>query len=198
MIDPVTRLWRQFGVWHWVLAPLGIMAALAAAAYEYAARAGASAAALHRLWLVRDGGAVLFLVLLAVAISLRFADNSYADDPFLRRIYQRNNRIGRTAAILLFSGFAMVLVAGSGLQGHSWVQKVLSILGVALVAAGFGFGFRVKIVRNDLWMRSLGAGYYSDDALESMTSYERAAKIHAPVAVAIALILAAAVTFLPA
>jgi hypothetical protein len=196
VFDTIVKLWRQFGPWHWVLTPLIAAEAVLAGAYELQVKYGAGEALTQQLWLAMNWGAVIVLTLLALSIAVRFSDNSYEDDPFCRRIYLRINRISYVSFGLTVCGLLISIVSAKFFDGQTVLGKVSWLLGVILFAAGYGFGATVRIVRNELWSRFMGAGFYSDEALERLSSIDRAYKIYAPVAIVVVVALFAVIHFM--
>jgi hypothetical protein len=196
MYDTIVKLWRQFGPWHWLLTPLIVAEAILAVAYEFQSKYSADKAKTQLLWLAMNWGAIIVLAFLALSIAVRFSDNSYEDDSFCRRIYLRINRVGYVAAGMIVCGLLILVATSKFFESRTMLGQAGGFLGFTLCMAGMGIAATVRIVRTELWSRSLGAGFYSDEALERMSSIDRAYKIYAPVAIVLGTIVFVAVEFI--
>jgi hypothetical protein len=82
----------------------------------------------------------------------------------------------------------IIIVVGGAILFHTNTRLTIAsiICGAIVMFIAIGAGWPIPSIRNEVYLRSVGAGRYTDNQLLNMLSIRRALLVRAPVSVAIA------------
>ena len=136
MAEFLKNLWRQFGFWHWILAPLAAAELVVASLYKFSLTRNFSPVLVYDLWFAANCGIILFLAVLAISIALRFKAYT-SDDSFGLEIYRRMNKIWFASIGFVILGFGTWAIAATLLKDSPF-SIIFIFIGVLLIFAFIG------------------------------------------------------------
>ena len=182
----IRKLWDQFGFWHWILAPLAVLNVVLFGVYQFLLAHNLAAGWQHDIWLAANGGMVVFLAILALAIIRRFKGWEF-DNRFDQRIFDHSNRNWFISGFLYLFAFGMmfsVFLFPDGSLYRDLATALSLIIAMPMICAALGINFYSRMVFYELWMRTFfGRNFYSDEYLERVTTLRHVLLVQAPLGI---------------